>query len=210
MKSKLTLLVAFYLVLSLVAFSQAPNLIKYLSMVRKTDGSALVNQSVKVKISILAGSSMGATVYSETHALTSNAFGIVNLNIGEGSEKFGSISTIDWSSNSYFVKIEIDETGGTNFTLSNVSQLLSVPYALYANSSGSSIPGPKGDIGLTGAKGSDGLTTSVNGVTQVGGAITLTKTDIGLANVDNTSDANKTISTATQTALNRLILFLRC
>jgi hypothetical protein len=88
---------------------------------------------VKVKISILKGSTSGTSVYSEVHSTTSNAFGIVNLSIGEGSEKSGSISTIDWSVDSYFVKVEMDENGGINYTLSSVSQLLSVPYALFAN-----------------------------------------------------------------------------
>lgn len=137
MKSKLTIFLAFFLMLSFAAFSQAPNSFKYQSMVRKADGSALANQSVKVKISILKGSTSGTSVYSEVHSTTSNAFGIVNLNIGEGSEKSGAISTIDWSLDSYFVKIEMDETGGTNYTLSSVSQLLSVPYAINANSANS-------------------------------------------------------------------------
>lgn len=133
MKSKLTIFLTFFLMLSLAAFSQAPNSFKYQSMVRKADGSALVNQSVKVKISILKGSTSGTSVYSEVHSTTSNAFGIVNLSIGEGSEKSGSISMIDWSVDLYFVKVEMDENGGINYTLSSVSQLLSVPYALFAN-----------------------------------------------------------------------------
>lgn len=137
MKSKLTIFPAFFLMLSSAAFSQAPNSFKYQSMVRKTDGSALVNQLVKVKISILRGSISGSIVYSEIHTTTSNTFGIVNLNIGEGDEKSSSISTIDWSADSYFVKVEMDETGGTNYTLSSVSQLLSVPYAINANSANS-------------------------------------------------------------------------
>ena len=126
MKSKLTLFLALYLMLSFAASSQAPNSFKYQSMVRKTDGSALASQSVKVKISILVSNASGASVYSEIHSTTSNAFGIVNLNNGVGYNKSGSISTIDWSSDSYFDKIEMDETGGTNYTLSSVSQLLSV------------------------------------------------------------------------------------
>lgn len=141
MKSKLTIFFAFLLMLSLAAFSQAPNSFKYQSMVRKVDGSALANQSVKVKISILKGSTSGTSVYSEVHSSTSNAFGIVNLNIGEGSEKSGTISTIDWSTDLYFVKIEMDETGGVNYTLSSVSQLLSVPYALFAAKSGNGFSG---------------------------------------------------------------------
>jgi uncharacterized protein (TIGR02145 family) len=119
---------------SLNAISQAPNSFKYQSMIRKTDGSPLANQSVKLKISILRDNASGTSVYSEIHSTFSNAFGVINVNIGEGSEKSGSIAAIDWSAGLYFVKVEMDETGGTNYTLSSVGQLLSVPYALQAKS----------------------------------------------------------------------------
>jgi len=134
MKSKNAILLALSFMLSLIALSQAPNSFKYQSMIRKIDGSVLTDKSVKVKINILKGSPSGMSVYSEVHSTVSNAFGIVNLNIGEGIDKIDSISSIDWSADSYFVKIEMDETGGTNYTLISVSQLLSVPYALHANS----------------------------------------------------------------------------
>jgi len=126
-------------------------------MLRKADGSAITNQSINIKISILENNVNGNPVFSETHAVNTNSFGIVNLNIGEGLSQIGSIVSINWSSNLYFVKIEIDETGGTNYTLSGVSQLLSVPFALYANTSGSSIPGPQGDKGDKGDQGIQGI-----------------------------------------------------
>ena len=134
MKTKLTLVLALITLLYLSAFSQAPNSFKYQSIIRKTDGSVLTNQTVKVKISIIKGSTSGPTAYSEVNSTTTNAYGIINLNIGDGSEKSGAISTIDWSASNYYIKIEIDETGGTNYSLSSISQLLSVPFALYANS----------------------------------------------------------------------------
>ena len=133
MKLKLTLCLAFLIMLSNFAFSQAPNSFKYQSMIRKADGTVLANQTISVKISILKGSTSGEETYSEVHSITSNVFGIININIGEGSNINGLISSIDWSSESYFVKIEMDETGGTNYSLTSVSQLLSVPYALNAN-----------------------------------------------------------------------------
>lgn len=137
MKSRIIFLLIFSIILTLAAFSQAPNSFKYQSMIRKSDGTALANQIVKVKISILKSNISGVSVFSEVHSTTSNAFGIVNINIGEGTQKSGSISTIDWAVDSYFVKIEMDETGGENYTLSSISQLLSVPYALNANSANS-------------------------------------------------------------------------
>jgi hypothetical protein len=134
MKIKTTIIIALFLLITNIAFSQAPNSFKYQSMIRKIDGSALANQTVNVKISILKGNTSGESVYSESNSVSSNAFGVVSFNIGEGSNQSGSISNIDWSSDSYFVKIEMDETGGNNYALSSISQLLSVPYALNANS----------------------------------------------------------------------------
>lgn len=136
MKTRLQFSLLISFVVSSIAFPQAPNSFRYQSMLRKANGSALAGQAVKIKISILKGGVSGTLVYSEIHSATTNDFGVVNLEIGQGSSKTGSISTIDWSVDSYFVKVEIDETGGTNYTLSGVSQLLSVPYALHANTFG--------------------------------------------------------------------------
>ena len=141
MKTKISTLIALCLLLTSIAFSQAPNSFKYQSMLRKTDGSALGNQNISVRISILKGSLTGSSVYTETQTATTSNLGIVNLNIGVGTVISGSFSAIDWSVNSYFVKIETDETGGTNYTLSGTSQLLSVPYALYAGKAGNGFSG---------------------------------------------------------------------
>ncbi len=136
MKTKITILFSLLFLLIVTVFSQAPNSFKYQSMLRKTDGSALTNQNISLRISILKGSLTGTSVYVETQSGTTNSFGIINLNIGEGKIQSGSFINIDWSSSSYFAKVEIDETGGTNYTLSGTSQLLSVPYALYSGKSG--------------------------------------------------------------------------
>lgn len=146
MKSKHLIFLSFFLMISFNSFSQAPNSFKYQSVIRKSDGTALVNQLINVKISILKGSTTGTPVYSEVHSTTSNAFGIVNLNIGEGTDKIGDFSSIAWSVDSYFVKVEMDESGGSNYTLSSVSQLLSVPFALYATKAGNGFEGNYNDL----------------------------------------------------------------
>ena len=81
----------------------------------------------------MQGSDTGTAVYTETHTTTTNANGLVTLNIGAGTTG-DDFSTIDWSTGSYFVKAETDPNGGTNYTIAGTSQLLSVPYALYAKS----------------------------------------------------------------------------
>ncbi|NQX99504.1 MAG: hypothetical protein HRT73_16745, partial [Flavobacteriales bacterium] len=81
-----------------------------------------------------------------------------NMNIGSGSLVSGAFSTINWANGPFFLEVEFDPTGGSAYTSMGTSQLLSVPYALYAKTSGSSIPGPAGAIGPTGLQGPIGVT----------------------------------------------------
>ena len=114
------------------AFAQAPQLMSYQAVVRNASGVLVANANVGVRISILQGSTSGTAVYSETHALATNENGLVTLQIGGGNVQSGNFSTIDWGSGTYFIKTETDPNGGTNYSISGTSQLLSVPYALYA------------------------------------------------------------------------------
>ena len=98
----------------------------------------------------------GSAVYEETHTTTSNANGLVTLEIGGGTVVSGTMATINWANGPYFIKTETDPSGGTNYTITGISQLLSTPYALYAKTSGSSTPGPQGPIGATGPVGANG------------------------------------------------------
>ncbi|MBN1159272.1 MAG: hypothetical protein JXA61_07810 [Bacteroidales bacterium] len=115
-----------------VIAAQAPESFKYQAVVRNAAGSILADQNVNFRISILQGSASGTVSYSETHATTTNAFGLVNLEIGNGTVESGSFASIDWGGDEYFVKVEIDPAGGTTYTHMGTSQLLSVPYALHA------------------------------------------------------------------------------
>ena len=135
MKKILYFLAAFFFI-SIYVFSQAPNSFKYQAVARNTSGIPIPSQIVKFKISILQGSESGASIFSEIHTTATNQFGLVNLEIGNGSSQVGSISGIAWGSDQYFMKLELDPTGGTNYQLLGTSQLLSVPYALYAESTG--------------------------------------------------------------------------
>ena len=89
-----------------------------------------------MQISILQGSTSGSTVYVETHTPTTNANGLVTLEIGTGTGVSGDFTTITWESDTYFIKTETDPTGGTSYTITGTSQLLSVPYALHAKTVG--------------------------------------------------------------------------
>jgi uncharacterized protein (TIGR02145 family) len=129
------LLLPFYFLLftsGIVSAQTIPQKFSYQSIIRNPGGQALANQPVALKISLLQGSETGAVVYSETHTGTTNGSGLMTLQVGGGSAVSGSISSIDWSAGPYFIKTETDPEGGTNYSISGSSQLLSVPYALYS------------------------------------------------------------------------------
>lgn len=116
--------------------AQAPEKMSYQAIVRNASGQLLTNQNVAVRVSVLQGSAAGTAVYSERVTGTTNVNGLVSLEIGSGTVLSGTFNAINWGTNSYYLKTETDPAGGTNYTIAGTSQLLSVPYALYAKSSG--------------------------------------------------------------------------
>ncbi|WP_294250537.1 collagen-like protein [uncultured Chryseobacterium sp.] len=118
------------------AFAQAPEKMSYQAIIRNSSGQILANQNIGVKISILQGSPSGTAVFSERLTGTTNANGLVTMEIGTGTVLAGAFNTINWPSGSYYMKTETDPTGGTNYSITGTSQLLSVPYALFAKSAG--------------------------------------------------------------------------
>ena len=143
---------------SLTAMAQAPDKISYQAIVRNSSDQILANQNIGIQISLLEGSTSGNAIYIETQNPTTNNNGLLSIEIGTGTNTTGIFSDIDWGNNLYFIKTEIDPTGGTNYTITGISQLMSVPYALYAKTSGSSIPGPIGETGPAGPTGETGAT----------------------------------------------------
>lgn len=116
--------------------AQAPNKMSYQAVIRDASNNLITNTSVGVRVSILQGSSTGTAVYQETHTVTTNINGLVSLEVGAGTVISGTFSSIAWSSGDFYIKTETDPIGGSSYTISGTSQLLSVPYALYAGSSG--------------------------------------------------------------------------
>jgi uncharacterized protein (TIGR02145 family) len=141
---------ALVLLLSIITcgFAQAPQKMSYQCVVRNSSGTLVTNQSVGIKISILQGSTSGNVVYQETYNPNpqTNANGLVTVEIGGGVPLSGTFSTIDWASGTYFLKTETDPTGGTNYTISGTSQLLSVPYALHAKTAENGFSGNYNDL----------------------------------------------------------------
>ena len=153
MKKLYTFLASFLITLTL--FAQAPEKMSYQAVVRDANNALIMNQAVGMKIQILQGSVSGTTVYEETQTPTSNDNGLITLEIGTGTIVSGMFGTIDWSTGPYFIKTETDPTGATNYTISGTSQLMSVPYALYAKTSGNGA-GPQGPAGIDGQDGAVG------------------------------------------------------
>ncbi len=151
MKKFFTVLTA--VLISASSWAQAPQSFSYQAVVRGSNNDLVANKPVGMKISLLKGSETGTAVYVETHTPTSNANGLVSISIGAGKGLSGNFATIDWSKGPYFVKTETDVAGGTSYSLTTTSQLLSVPYALYA---ANSQPGPKGEQGVQGQAGAQG------------------------------------------------------
>jgi hypothetical protein len=118
------------------ASAQVPEKMSYQAIVRNISGQVLANQNVAIRVSILQGSPAGAAVYSERITGITNVNGLVSLEIGSGTVLTGTFNTINWSTGNYYLKTETDPTGGTNYTIAGTSQLLSVPYAMYAKTAG--------------------------------------------------------------------------
>lgn len=140
-----------------IAWAQSPEMMSYQAVVRDANNTLVSNTAVGMQISVLQGSISGMSVYTETHNPTTNSNGLIAIEVGNGTIILGDFSTIDWSNNNYFIKTETDINGGNNYTIEGTTQLLSVPYALYSKTSGSSTPGPQGTAGNDGADGAIGL-----------------------------------------------------
>ncbi len=125
-------IIAIFLGITLLA--QAPQSFKYQGVARNAEGVAITNSPIGLQFSIIANNVNGSTVYSETFTSNSNGAGVFNLNIGEGNVQSGNFQEIDWGNDSYFLKVEMDISGGSSYIEMGTSQLLSVPYSLYTAS----------------------------------------------------------------------------
>jgi hypothetical protein len=127
--------------LSLQVYGQTSSNMNYQAVIRDVDDNLVANQQIGIQLSILQGAPDGTPVYVEQHNPTTNANGLVTVEIGNGSVVSGDYSSINWTEGPYFLKSETDPTGGSDYSISGTSPLLSVPYALHARVADSIVNG---------------------------------------------------------------------
>ena len=135
---KIIIIFALTFFTSLYVSAQAPHGINYQAVVRNSGGNVIASTAVGMKVTIHQGSPTGTVVYSESFTPTTSAIGLVNLVIGQGNVLSGSFSSITWSSGTFYCELGLDPAGGTSYTSMGTQQFMSVPYSLYAETSGSS------------------------------------------------------------------------
>ena len=184
---KLLCFVFVTLFFSLSAFAQTEG-INFQGVARNAAGEVLVSQKISLRLSVVLGSESGAVAYVETRLATTNPQGVFAVVVGDGNviSKTGNFSSIDWKTASKFLKVEMDPNAGSNFLMMGTSRMQAVPFAFYAY--GVDAENVKGILPL----GSGG--TGVASISEL-------KTSLAVDQINNTSDASKPISTATQAAL---------
>ena len=186
--------------MSFSAFAQAPNLLNYQGVARNAVGNPLPNQTMKLRLSIHDLLPSGAVVYSEIRQITTNLGGLFSVQIGSAgaSSSTGTLGGVNWIVGNKFLQVELDPASNNNYMDIGTVQLVSVPYAFGAGSAAT----VKTNANLIGVVTSVGNATSIaNGAITSDMIGTLNKSKVGLDLVNNTTDAAKPISTATQAAL---------
>ncbi len=192
-KWKKLFVLIFILLTAEIVGAQAPEKMNYQAVIRNNRHELVTNKSVGISISILKGDVEGPAVYNETHTPVTNENGVAIMEIGAGERSLGQLEfkDIDWLADAYFIKTEIDPTGGTNFAIAGISQLLSVPYALHANTaeevSGkiaeadplfeASVAGGIGDTDINFWNGKQEMLAAGKGITLTGNKISINAAD---------------------------------
>ena len=162
MKTRTTCIMLWaFLLLTMNVFSQAPQEFNYQAVARDSEGALLETQDIDVRIGIRAGTETGTLVWEETHSVSTNEYGLFTLKVGDptataGTGSLGSFSEIDWSTGAYYLEVAIKT--GASFIPMGTAELLSVPFAMFAETGNE---GPQGEQGIQGIQGVQGETGAV-------------------------------------------------
>ncbi len=211
MKRILTVINAILLTVS--AFAQSPEKMSYQAVIRNSNNALVTNTQVGMQVSILQGSVNGTVVYTEMQTPTTNTNGLVSIEIGGGA----GFSSIDWANGPYFIKTETDPTGGTTYTITGTSQLLSVPYALHAKTAETLTGGiTETDPVFTGSQAANITATDINNLSNLSGVNTGDQDLSALATIIALGDSTAQVRSAlgdsialVQTALGDSIALVR-
>ena len=179
---KLLLTIALFVSVTITVFAQAPEKMSYQAIIRAQDNSLVLNSNISLKVIVHQGSSTGTNVYQETHYSKTNGNGLVSLEIGAGTVISGNFGVISWEKGPYFIETQVDVTGGSNYNIIGITQLLSVPYALHAKTAerlvGGLNPSPSPIraiiVSFTGSR--NIAATDINNTIECTGSATLTLT----------------------------------
>lgn len=155
-KYTLTLILAS--LLSSFAFAQAPQGFNYQGVARNTFGTIVTNKAIGIRFTLHNGTPNGTAVYSETKTITTDQYGVFSLVVGAGTPVSGTFNTINWGSGNKYLQVEMDPNGGSSYKDMGTTQLMSVPFALYAASGNTGATGPQGPQGVQGTPGLTGAT----------------------------------------------------
>jgi hypothetical protein len=139
MKHLFNTIIALAMVCPFLGFAQtAPQKMNYQAVARTATGTVIADQEIGLRIAIVSSDDMDRPVFAEEHSVKTNKLGVINIQIGDGEELEGSMQNIDWGSAAHYLKIFLDADNTGLFEEMGTSQLLTVPYAFYAERSGSS------------------------------------------------------------------------
>ena len=191
----------FALFMIAITIAQVPQKMSYQAVIRDASSALVTNSTIAMRISILQGTASGSSVYTETQTTTTNANGLATLQIGGGTVVSGTFSAINWGASSYYIKTETDPLGGTNYTIVGTSQLLSVPYALYA---GSTAPTGSTSWSTTGNTGTSSATNFIGTTDNNDIVFKRNNIQIGKLNDSNLSLGTNALNSPSLTGINNI------
>ena len=179
------------LAITFVELAQAPQGFNYQATVRNSSGALIINQNVTFKFNIMLNSQTSLPVYSETHLAPTDDLGQVNLTVGQGTPTTGTFADINWANGTYYLGIELNT--GAGYVAMGTTQLLSVPYALYANNAGSATSTSSGLTHYIGELFGGGIVVSVWKTNGEEHGLIASLTDIGTSEPWTTVDFQTTL-----------------